>query len=268
MESLINKQSNKLTVIREIDYGVGLKALKRYELLCKCECGKLKKINRYAFGKVTSCGCDMKSKLTNRAVDLTNKKFGKLTVINLIENYSKKGRHWNCICECKNTKIVKSGDLVNNNTKSCGCLKKERLKETALGNRTFKTSSLNRQYFTHKGNAIQRKLTPLDKETWLKIVFKPCYYCGSIDNRAGIRSHKKGVKHESLPYTEEEFNRFRVDINGVDRIDSKQDYTFENIIPCCGWCNTMKREHTQKEFIEKISKIYNHLVPLQRDLKE
>lgn len=44
---------------------------------------------------------------------------------------------------------------------------------------------------------------------------------------------------------------------GIDRIDSTKDYTIDNCVPCCGMCNIMKNKFTQKEFLDKVSKIYN-----------
>lgn len=58
-------------------------------------------------------------------IDLTGQKFNKLLVIGL-EKYIKKGKStWLCKCDCGNKIITQGGNLKNNNTKSCGCLKKE-----------------------------------------------------------------------------------------------------------------------------------------------
>lgn len=56
--------------------------------------------------------------------DLTNQKFGLLTVI----SFAKRERYklfWNCKCECSNTKIIRSDVLKN--SKSCGCQTKDRI---------------------------------------------------------------------------------------------------------------------------------------------
>lgn len=52
--------------------------------------------------------------------DLTGNKYGKLTVLEMIENGSCR-----CICECGNEKNVKSYNLKNGHTKSCGCAVKK-----------------------------------------------------------------------------------------------------------------------------------------------
>lgn len=63
-------------------------------------------------------------------IDLTGKRYGRLVVQGL---GSKKGSQhtWKCICDCGNIKEVKGCYLRNGQTKSCGCLKKEFLKDTA-----------------------------------------------------------------------------------------------------------------------------------------
>ena len=57
-----------------------------------------------------------------RYKDLIGQKFGKLTVISLNEEKSKKSNiaYWNCMCECGNTKTVIRTSLTRGLTKSCG----------------------------------------------------------------------------------------------------------------------------------------------------
>ena len=57
--------------------------------------------------------------------DLTGQKFGRLTVIERVENAKDGQACWLCKCECGNTKRVKARDLRRGNTRSCGCLQKE-----------------------------------------------------------------------------------------------------------------------------------------------
>lgn len=58
-------------------------------------------------------------------IDLTGKKFNRLTVLSRAEN-DKYGRaQWNCFCECGKSIVVKAGNLKYGNTKGCGCLQNE-----------------------------------------------------------------------------------------------------------------------------------------------
>lgn len=56
--------------------------------------------------------------------NLVGKTFGKLTVLRLSDDYAKGKARWLCMCECGNTTIVLSCNLVRNHTTSCGCHKK------------------------------------------------------------------------------------------------------------------------------------------------
>jgi hypothetical protein len=56
-------------------------------------------------------------------LDLTGKTFAKLKVIAFSGRSNKDRRRlWNCKCECGNTTVLSSHELVSGNTKSCGCL--------------------------------------------------------------------------------------------------------------------------------------------------
>lgn len=57
--------------------------------------------------------------------DLVNKIFGRLTVLKIIEVEGKKGKFWECQCNCGNIKIARDHHLKSGNVKSCGCIKKE-----------------------------------------------------------------------------------------------------------------------------------------------
>jgi len=71
-------------------------------------------------------------------VDLTNKVFGRLTVISRAEN---KGiaTAWHCKCECGSDVITTGGRLGNGSTKSCGCLQKELASSRVASHRLSRT---------------------------------------------------------------------------------------------------------------------------------
>lgn len=60
-------------------------------------------------------------------VDITGKKFFRLDVIGKTSVRDGSGSiRWDCHCECGNRLSVSGASLRNGNTRSCGCLKKER----------------------------------------------------------------------------------------------------------------------------------------------
>ena len=77
----------------------------------------------------------------DRAENLLNQKFGRLTVIARAENHvqpsGKSYTQWLCRCECGNEVVVRSANLKKGHTKSCGCWQRDKvtthgLKKTRL----------------------------------------------------------------------------------------------------------------------------------------
>jgi len=62
-----------------------------------------------------------------KSKNLIGQKFGKLIVISRAKNIKPKSNNgrsftaWNCQCECGNILIIRTGTLINNEQKSCGC---------------------------------------------------------------------------------------------------------------------------------------------------
>jgi hypothetical protein len=58
-----------------------------------------------------------------KLIDLTDRTFDMLTVIKRVEDRKPGRPMWLCQCECGNTVVVSSTNLLRTNgTKSCGCL--------------------------------------------------------------------------------------------------------------------------------------------------
>lgn len=91
---------------------------------CQCECGNYTEVYEYNLkkGEVKSCGCLRRQPSINR-LDLTNKKFGKLTALCINEELSSKGKiYWTCQCECGNIINILSSNLRRaDRFPSCGC---------------------------------------------------------------------------------------------------------------------------------------------------
>lgn len=66
---------------------------------------------------------------TRAFIDLTGKKFGRLTVIGLDTNNTCNEKKWLCSCECGGIKSVKGSSLRNGVTVSCGCYQREVVKK-------------------------------------------------------------------------------------------------------------------------------------------
>lgn len=73
------------------------------------------------------------TKIPKNFTDLTNRKFGKLTVISRAENYispsGKKYSMWLCKCECGNTKVIRGCGLTGGKCVDCGCQKENKIRK-------------------------------------------------------------------------------------------------------------------------------------------
>lgn len=56
------------------------------------------------------------------AINLTGRRFGRLTVIKRINYPGAKQAYWLCRCDCGNERIVSRSSLVRSHVQSCGCL--------------------------------------------------------------------------------------------------------------------------------------------------
>ena len=68
-------------------------------------------------------------------VDLTGRRFGRLTVIGRAEDYisptGKKTVRWMCKCDCGRSVTVLRNSLLSGHTLSCGCLQREAAESAA-----------------------------------------------------------------------------------------------------------------------------------------
>lgn len=77
----------------------------------------------------------------------------------------------------------------------------------------------------------------LDSDYVYRLVSFRCFYCNSMNPKGW---------------------------NGIDRIDSNGDYTYENVLPCCGMCNLMKSTSPIKNFLQYCCNISTHFGTIKK----
>lgn len=89
-------------------------------------------------------------------IDLSGKRFGRLSVLNIAYSTPAKVYYWNCLCDCGNYCTIMGNSLRKpNGTRSCGCIHKE---ATSLAK---------------KKHGLSKKTTP-EYRAW-KAMKKRCY---------------------------------------------------------------------------------------------
>lgn len=189
----------------------------------KCDCGNcvIKRGINVEQSKHANCGCLTIPRLIKGA------KFGKLTVIKY-NGIINKRENYLCKCECGNFINVDGHSLKSGNTKSCGCLKIEKL--------------------------LQRSTTHNKYHTRLYSIFegmkKRCLNKNSINYKnygdKGITIYKEWLDDFEKFYTWAINNGYNDDLT-IDRINSNKNYEPKN----CRWI-------TQKQQCRNTSR--NHLI--------
>ncbi|NLF35521.1 MAG: hypothetical protein GX585_06105 [Clostridiales bacterium] len=116
----IGKIYGKYTVL-----SVSSKGKHGYEMLCRCECGNESIVlhSNLLSGNSTQCAqCRDRINGKNQIKDLTGMRFGLLTVVEITKKNKSGNYRWICKCDCGETTIVSSSNLLSNHTVSCGCV--------------------------------------------------------------------------------------------------------------------------------------------------
>lgn len=193
---------------------------------CNCDCGKINHMitrSNLLKGTTTSCGCKTKELIYHMGKDLTGMRFGRLTAINKTHHPDKKGGFWNCLCDCGEYKLIKTGSLTCGNAKSCGCLHKEiSAKNIVKYNRNFNTYDLSGEYavgFTKKEEEFYFNLEDYDR------IKDYCWYLNGNGYPTAKINNVKVFMHKLL------LNATREDI--VDHINrNRTDNRIENLRIC------------------------------------
>lgn len=170
-------------------------------------------------------------------VDLTGKKFGKLTCL---ERYGKVGRHitWECLCDCGNKCFPYQTHILRGNTKSCGCL-------TKINGCLHKDWKGYGEISGNIWDGIKRKRRHAEDRDF-SITIK---YAWDLFENQQRRCALSGIFLQFDPGKK---------TASLDRIDSSKGYIEGNVQWVHKDINRMKNIYSQEYFIEMCSKVYNN----------
>lgn len=176
-------------------------------------------------------------------VDLSAKRFGKLTTIQYIRQ--KNRDCWECVCDCGNKTIVRWDHLVKKNTKSCGCLHRR------TGNKSpfFKGyGDISLDFFNHIKRACQ-KPQKYRKSRVFEITIEYLWQLFIKQNR------KCALTDIEISFTERDGSRGRRCSASLDRIDSSKGYIEGNVQWVHKDVNIMKNDFSVARFQELCRKV-------------
>lgn len=178
-----------------------------------------------------------------RLVDRVGNRYGRLIVIEYRGNDKHNQSKWLCKCDCGNEVIISGANLHSGNSRSCGCLHKERFNDVCR--LSTGEASFNALIGSIKRRAKRRNLEwSLNKEQVKKLTKQDCHYCGIEPQQIISQTGCNG------PYI----------YNGLDRIDNSKGYIIDNVVPCCKFCNQAKSSMTIEQFREWLTRIYKHYI--------
>ena len=214
-----------------------------------------------------------------RYVDLTGQKFGRWTVLNITDKRTKnRSIIWHCKCQCGNEKDVDSYTLRSGQSKSCGCLNKEkaaqRCRQTRLdltGKRFGKLVALYPIYSGLKnehtkwhckcdcGNECDIDMGNLRSGK--------SQSCGCVQSKQEERIIKLLTKNQILFNYQYQFDDllnkkfdFYVNNSYIIEFDGSQHFKYTNT----GWDTKEHFERTHKNDLIKNKYCFEHNIPLIR----
>lgn len=249
LKNLKGKQFGYWTVIERASDHITPSGNKFVRWLCECKCGEIESVWASNLSRGASTKC---KKCVYIIEDLTDKKFGRLTIVErkdiVNKKTGKKAIAWICRCDCGNESWVRSAALTAKKPiVSCGCRQKEVIKERTKEDRISHLISI--IYKDYKVNARKRNLSfDLTIKEFKELIGKPCRYCGEIHS-----NEKKDIAWK----TKESYaiSDTALKYNGIDRLDSSLGYKSFNCVPCCSVCNKMKSDYPFEVFLNHIKKI-------------
>lgn len=174
-------------------------------------------------------------------LDLKNKKFGRLTLLEPIGKDELNFILWKCKCDCGKEHVTRGSYVSRGMIRSCGCLRKEN--HILSITKPAGISALNCALKNYRSAALKRGLPfELTKQEFDEIMKQNCMYCG--DSPRSMYNGYLGT--------------------GIDRKNSDLGYIKINCAPCCTTCNKMKSKLGAKIFLDKILKISEHFMDMAK----
>jgi hypothetical protein len=242
MPTVIGQRYGKLTATKQT---FATRGITYWEVTC--DCGKTIEVagRLLTQGRKTSCGCAPEQYCGTKLKP--GMKINRLTMVSYIDG------EWICRCDCGEMTKVPTNNILNGNTKSCGCLQLEAVRVALVsiheGNRkleprlaTAKKRWNDIRYTRDKDEGF------ITFEQFFDLTSKNCTYCGiepcQTWNAFAKKKNASQFSRDNGTWT----------YNGIDRIDSNVGYLIENCCTACFQCNNAKSNQTREDFLARVPK--------------
>lgn len=175
-------------------------------------------------------------------LSLEGRRFYRLLVVREVERLSRYVRCWECVCDCSTVVVIRQGNLTSGNSKSCGCLDREKARDNLLPHIKI----------IHK-HTVRTEGQPPRSPTYIswQSMKSRCYApkTHGFHNWGG-----KGIK--ICDEWKNDFTAFLRDMGErpegttLDRLDANGDYTQQN----CRWATSKEQAHDRKGRTPKLSR--------------
>jgi hypothetical protein len=212
----------------------------------RCDCGKIIERPASRIKRVFSCGCSKrKNKGMYQILDISGLTVKNVTAI----EPTKKRKHtyvvWLARCNDCGEIIEKAAYSF---TKGFACHKCQKyyIDHPRPGRPIIPDNGahVNSLYGHYRSGAKVRGIDfCITKEQAKELFEQPCFYCG-------VQPRETKTKNLADTYS----------WNGIDRVDNNIGYIIDNCVPCCFTCNMAKTTMSKDDFINWITRVYNHSV--------
>lgn len=153
-------------------------------------------------------------------------------------------------CQCgKEKRFWKYSAITKQKTCGCGTDSAGLTKEK----RRMLKSRLN----SYRRGAYKRGLDwSISYEDFAKITLENCAYCNKAPQRLNYFENAPSLQKDS---PNSDWEKYSIYFNGLDRIDSDEGYSLDNVVPCCKYCNRAKSDMSFDDFKLHIEEIYKWL---------
>ena len=235
-------------------------------------------------------GSILEKKSANKKPGIEGQRFGKLTALRPTEKRIGSSVVWECLCDCGNTVFVARSSLKNGNTRSCGCMRKEKKKGITeiTSSKKIDLVEISRKIVAdYSVKTINGVIYYLTEDGYVKESLKPFIEKLLItDYGLHTRSHKEIFRQieiisklelgdlsveerTQIMHTEIESLEMWINHNGLTVQDIMNVPTTELYSKYEEWCKIKKCKTVlgKKQFFRAISEKYNLTKKQKRDSK-